>query len=57
LVAVGGAAATAGLDFAGQEIANVDFGQYNVYIYPLASALINAARKWVLAYLATRKGK
>ena len=46
LIATGGATLT----FLADALPGIDFGQYQMIVYPLMSALLNAAIKWFSDY-------
>lgn len=45
-IAVGGAALT----YIAEQLPMIDFGQYQIIIFPLASSLVNAGIKWFSNY-------
>lgn len=45
-IAVGGAALT----YVAEQLPMIDFGAYQLIVFPLASSLVNAAIKWLSDY-------
>jgi hypothetical protein len=46
LIAIGGAALT----YFAEQLPMVDFGKYQLIVFPLASSLVNAGIKWLSDY-------
>ncbi len=47
VVAIAGAAATAALDFIAQYMANIDLGVYKAFLFPIITAGVEAARRFI----------